>query len=313
MRTSRDFLVAMSIALTDRIPLASMAKVTLIFGTPRGAGGDAGELEAVERAVVVGHLALALEHGMGTKVWLSSEVENSSLRCGDGGVARDERSSRRRPSRRRGRAGSRRGGGRSARRRRWRACTRRADRDDLVGRGPAALGRAPNSDTARCTMGMRVMPPTSTDLLDVADGERESARPCGRARGWPRDEVADDRSSSARLSTRWTWAGPAGVVAMKGGSPPSRATRARAWPSLRPRAGAGARGGSAAGRSRAAGGTPHPACRPRAGRSRRRRGRCRRWCSPPEDAAVDLEDRDVEGAAAEVVHRDALGLAAVEP
>ena len=54
--------VPRSFAETFTMPLASMSNVTSIWGTPRRAAGDAGELEAAEGLVVVGHLALALQN-----------------------------------------------------------------------------------------------------------------------------------------------------------------------------------------------------------------------------------------------------------
>ena len=61
MRICCSLLVALSLAVTLTMPLASMSKVTSICGTPRGAGGNADEVELAERLVVGGHLALALE------------------------------------------------------------------------------------------------------------------------------------------------------------------------------------------------------------------------------------------------------------
>jgi hypothetical protein len=52
-----------------------MSKVTSICGTPRGAGGMPDQVELAEHLVVGRHLALALEHADGHRVWLSSAVE----------------------------------------------------------------------------------------------------------------------------------------------------------------------------------------------------------------------------------------------
>ena len=41
--------VALSLADTFRIPLASMSNVTSICGTPRGAGGISGQVELAQR------------------------------------------------------------------------------------------------------------------------------------------------------------------------------------------------------------------------------------------------------------------------
>ena len=54
--------VPRSLALTCRMPLASMSKVTSICGTPRGAGGMSVEMERAEDLVVAGHRAFALQH-----------------------------------------------------------------------------------------------------------------------------------------------------------------------------------------------------------------------------------------------------------
>jgi len=54
--------VAWSFAETCTMPLASMSKVTSIWGMPRGAGGNADELELTERLVVGRHLTLTLEY-----------------------------------------------------------------------------------------------------------------------------------------------------------------------------------------------------------------------------------------------------------
>ena len=51
-----------SLACTERMPFASMSKVTSIWGMPRGAGGMPSSTKLPELAVVVRHVALALEH-----------------------------------------------------------------------------------------------------------------------------------------------------------------------------------------------------------------------------------------------------------
>jgi hypothetical protein len=43
------------------IPLASISKETSIWGTPRGRGGDASELELAEKVVVLGEGTFSLE------------------------------------------------------------------------------------------------------------------------------------------------------------------------------------------------------------------------------------------------------------
>ena len=61
MRICCSLLVALSLAVTLTMPLASMSKVTSICGTPRGAGGMPTRSNWPSSLVVGGHLALALE------------------------------------------------------------------------------------------------------------------------------------------------------------------------------------------------------------------------------------------------------------
>ena len=73
------------------MPLASMSKVTSIWGTPRGAGGNAGQLEIAEGLVVGRHLPLPLEdvdgHG---RLVVGGGGEDLALAAGDGGVLLDQ-------------------------------------------------------------------------------------------------------------------------------------------------------------------------------------------------------------------------------
>ena len=83
--------VALSLAETLRIPFASMSKVTSIWGTPRGAGGDVGQVEASEELVVLGSLALALEHVHGDRgLVVLGRREHLLGLGGNGGVLLDE-------------------------------------------------------------------------------------------------------------------------------------------------------------------------------------------------------------------------------
>ena len=67
--------VPRSLALTWRMPLASMSKVTSICGTPRGAGGIPSRWKLPNRLVVTAQLAFALKH-MNLHSWLIvAEVE----------------------------------------------------------------------------------------------------------------------------------------------------------------------------------------------------------------------------------------------
>ena len=50
--------VPLSLAETCTIPLASISKVTSIWGTPRGAGGDTGQLEGTQVLVIASEFAL---------------------------------------------------------------------------------------------------------------------------------------------------------------------------------------------------------------------------------------------------------------
>ena len=54
--------VALSLEDTCTIPLASISKVTSIWGTPLGAGGDSLHIELAEHLVISNHFSLALEH-----------------------------------------------------------------------------------------------------------------------------------------------------------------------------------------------------------------------------------------------------------
>jgi hypothetical protein len=82
---------ARSLAETWTMPFASMSKVTSICGTPRGAGGDAFEVELAEGAVVAAISRSPWSTWMVTAVWLSAAVEKTwRFLDGDGGVAFDE-------------------------------------------------------------------------------------------------------------------------------------------------------------------------------------------------------------------------------
>merc|ERR1719192_1913399 len=83
--------VPLSSAETTRIPLASISKVTSICGTPRGAGGDVGQVELAELVVVLGHGSLSLEDLDGDGVLVvSGGGEDLRLLSGDDGVPRDQ-------------------------------------------------------------------------------------------------------------------------------------------------------------------------------------------------------------------------------
>ncbi len=56
------FPVLLSVADTFRIPLESRSKVTSIWGTPLGAGGDAAELKFPQNIVVLGHGPFSFVH-----------------------------------------------------------------------------------------------------------------------------------------------------------------------------------------------------------------------------------------------------------
>ena len=86
--------VALSLAVTFRMPLASMSKVTSICGTPRGAGRNSAQLELAQGAVLPRHGPLALQHvhfNFGLRV--GRRREGFGLLGRDGGVARDHRRS----------------------------------------------------------------------------------------------------------------------------------------------------------------------------------------------------------------------------
>ncbi len=86
-----SLLVALSFAITFRMPLASMSKVTSICGTPRGAGGM-----PISWNTPSSRLSFAMARSpwktlISTEVWLSAAVEKVfALACRDGGVALDQ-------------------------------------------------------------------------------------------------------------------------------------------------------------------------------------------------------------------------------
>ena len=83
--------VPRSLADTLTMPLASMSKVTSIWGTPRGARRDAQELELAQGAVVARHLPLALQDvDLDRGLAVGGGGEDLALLGGDGGVALDE-------------------------------------------------------------------------------------------------------------------------------------------------------------------------------------------------------------------------------
>ena len=91
MRICCSLPVALSLAVTLTMPLASMSKVTSICGTPRGAGGMPGQVEVAQRLVVGRHFAFALEHvdGDGGLIVFRGR-EDLRLLGRDGGVAVDQ-------------------------------------------------------------------------------------------------------------------------------------------------------------------------------------------------------------------------------
>ena len=91
MRIDCSLPVALSLAETLTMPLASMSKVTSICGTPRGAGGMPTRSNWPSMLVVGRHLALALEDadGHGVLVVLGGR-EHLALLGRDRGVAVDQ-------------------------------------------------------------------------------------------------------------------------------------------------------------------------------------------------------------------------------
>ena len=174
--------VPRSLAETCTMPLASMSKVTSICGTPRGAGAMPVRLEAAQRLVVGGHLALALEHvDLDLGLAVGRGGEHLALVGRDGGVAVDQ-------------AGedaahglNAQGQGRDVEQQHVldlaaqdAGLNGRADRHTLVGvdalKGLLAGHR---SCTASCTAGMRVEPPTRMTLsisLAVIDASESAWR-----------------------------------------------------------------------------------------------------------------------------------------
>ena len=73
------------------MPLASMSKVTSIFGTPRGRRRQAGQLEVAERLVLGPHLALALgDLDLDRRLVVVSGREDLRALGRDRGVALDQ-------------------------------------------------------------------------------------------------------------------------------------------------------------------------------------------------------------------------------
>ena len=83
--------VPRSLAETWTMPLASMSKVTSIWGMPRGAGGMPTSSNRPSVLLSAGHLPLALEHVDGHRsLVVGGRGEDLALPGGDGGVALDE-------------------------------------------------------------------------------------------------------------------------------------------------------------------------------------------------------------------------------
>ena len=83
--------VALSLADTFTMPLASMSKVTSICGHAARRGRNADQLEAAERLVVGRHLALALQHvDRDRRLAVGGGREDLALARGDGGVLLDQ-------------------------------------------------------------------------------------------------------------------------------------------------------------------------------------------------------------------------------
>ena len=83
--------VPRSLALTCRMPLASMSKVTSICGTPRGAGGMSVRWNLPMVLLSRASWRSPWRTWISTPGWLSEAVEKiSDLRVGNGGVALDE-------------------------------------------------------------------------------------------------------------------------------------------------------------------------------------------------------------------------------
>ena len=75
MATFCSLLVALSLAVTLRIPLASMSKVTSICGTPRGAGGMPSSRKVASFLLSADISRSPCSTTMSTDGWLSAAVE----------------------------------------------------------------------------------------------------------------------------------------------------------------------------------------------------------------------------------------------
>mmetsp|Transcript_2787 Transcript_2787/g.8330 ORF Transcript_2787/g.8330 Transcript_2787/m.8330 type:complete len:286 (-) Transcript_2787:2294-3151(-) len=71
--------VPLSVALTDRIPLASMSNLTSICGTPRGAGGMPSSLKVPRDLLSLANSRSPWRTLISTDAWLSAAVEKVSV------------------------------------------------------------------------------------------------------------------------------------------------------------------------------------------------------------------------------------------
>ncbi len=84
--------VALSEAVTFRMPLASISKVTSICGIPRGAGGMPSRMNLPSDLVIGRHRAFALQDmDFYLRLAIGGGGEDLALAGGDGGIALDQR------------------------------------------------------------------------------------------------------------------------------------------------------------------------------------------------------------------------------
>ena len=167
MRICCSLFVALSLAVTLTMPLASMSKVTSICGTPRGAGGMPTRSNWPSALLSAAISRSPWNTRIVTAVWLSSAVENTwlflvgivvlrSMRRvntppsvsmpSDSGVTSSSSTSLTSPCS-------------------TPACTAAPMATTSSGLTPLCGSLPKNCLTSSCTFGMRVMPPTSTTSL----------------------------------------------------------------------------------------------------------------------------------------------------
>mmetsp|Transcript_18099 Transcript_18099/g.28069 ORF Transcript_18099/g.28069 Transcript_18099/m.28069 type:complete len:332 (-) Transcript_18099:851-1846(-) len=171
-----SLLVALSLADTCTMPLASISKVTSILGTPRGAGGMPTRSNCPRSLLCAAMSRSPWSTLMPTWVWLSAAVENSCDFLAGMGVLRGMRRVKMPPS-----VSIPSESGVTSMRRMsltlplstppWMAAPMATTSSGLT---PLDGSRLKSSLTTSATLGMRVMPPTSSTSL-ISEVERPAS------------------------------------------------------------------------------------------------------------------------------------------